>query len=87
MLSDNTAPQRNPRAGRTYAQLPRFQRVTARGQGKELLPCLLHRGFPAGRKKLPDDTLQFLYLVQRFRRLQSRMPASYDGIGRCSRRD
>jgi len=49
MLSDHTAPQRNPRAGRNYAQLPRFQRVKV---------SLLGRYMLADRREFPCQVLE-----------------------------
>jgi hypothetical protein len=49
MLSDHTAPQRNPRVGRNYAQLPRFQRVKV---------SLLGRYMLADRREFPCQVLE-----------------------------
>ena len=49
MLSEHTAPQRSPRAGRTYAQLPRFQRVKV---------SLLGRYMLADRREFPCQVLE-----------------------------
>src|SRR5690242_7990081 len=49
MLSDHTAPQRSPRAARTYVQLPRFQRVKV---------SLLGRYMLADRREFPCQVLE-----------------------------
>jgi len=49
MLTDNTAPQRSPRASRNYAQLPRFQRVKVSVLGRYML---------ANRSEFPCQVLE-----------------------------
>ena len=49
MLTDSPAPQRNPRAARAYAQLPRFQRVKISVLGRYML---------ADRREFPCQVLE-----------------------------
>ena len=49
MLTDNTAPQRSPRATRNYVQLPRFQRVKISVLGRYML---------ANRSEFPCQVLE-----------------------------
>ena len=49
MLTDNPAPQRNMRAARAYAQLPRFQRVKISVLGRYML---------ADRREFPCQVLE-----------------------------
>src|SRR5689334_25011240 len=49
MLTDNPTPGRNPKATRTYAQLPRFQRVKVSVLGRYML---------ADRREFPCQVLE-----------------------------